>query len=97
MLSLPYAQFHITVLRTYLGILYHVSIQITNSKKICMPTLLMCAFLPDIKYTIKLNATEILHKFLQPSIVQWLYKVLTPFQIYFQSHCYSWLVSAQFK
>lgn len=29
----------------------------------------MCAFLSDTKYTIKLNATEILSNFLQPSIV----------------------------
>ena len=69
MLSLPFAQFHITVLRTYLGKLYHVNVQITNSKKICMPTLVMCTFLSDTKYTIKLNATEILYKFLEPIIV----------------------------
>jgi len=33
-----------------------------------MPTLVMCAFLSDTKYTIKLNATEDLYKFLWPSI-----------------------------
>jgi hypothetical protein len=47
-----------------------------------MPTLVMCEFLSDAKYTIKLHATEI-------PLQIYTAKVLTPFQAYIQSHYYS--------